>query len=170
MRTDPGVAVPLTYVPPFPVFPPETAWMRTPKTDIPAVILKARSAYLPAPLDALYAHGNLPDHGNLLANLVRWAAGDRIGFELQGAGLIDCHLYTQPGRLIVHLVNLTNEAAWRGPMDEFIPVGPLTLRVRASTGRNATCLVSGAKPTVAVQQGWATIKIPRVLDHEVVVV
>jgi hypothetical protein len=169
LRADPGVAVPLTYVPPFPVFPPESAWMRTPKTDIPAVILKGRAAYLPAPIDALYAHGNLPDHGNLLANLVRWAAGDRIGFELQGAGLIDCHVYTQPGRLIVHLVNLSNEAAWRGPMDEFIPVGPLTLKVRMAAPRSATCLVSGAKLAVTMEQGWAKLDIPRLLDHEVVV-
>jgi hypothetical protein len=169
LRTEPGVTVPLTYVPPFPVFPPESAWMRTPKTDIPAVILKGRAAYLPAPIDALYAHGNLPDHGHLLANMVRWAAGDRIGFELQGPGLIDCHVYTQPGRTIVHLVNLTNEAAWRGPMDEFIPVGPLTLRVRTAAARNATCLVSGAKPPIAVKEGWATLEIQRVIDHEVVV-
>jgi hypothetical protein len=169
LRTDPGVTVPLTYIPPFPVFPPESAWMRTPKTDIPAVILKGRAAYLPAPIDALYAHGNLPDHANLLANLVRWAAGDRIGFELQGAGLIDCHVYTQPGRLIVHLVNLSNEAAWRGPMDEFIPVGPLTLRVRTAAAPSATCLVSGAKPPVTLKEGWATLELPRLLDHELVV-
>jgi Hypothetical glycosyl hydrolase 6 len=173
MRTDPGVTVPLTFVPPFPVFPPETAWMRTPKTDIPAVVLKGRCAYLPAAIDALYAHGNLPDHGNLLANLVRWAAGDHIGFAVDGAGLIDCHVYSQPGRLIVHLVNLSNEAAWRGPMDEFIPVGPLTVRVRLPQdvpGRGATCLVGGSKPGVAVQQRWATVEIARVVDHEVVVI
>ncbi len=171
MRTDPGVEVPLTYVPPFPVFPPETAWMRTPKTDIPGLILKGRAAYLPAPLDALYAHGNLPDHGNLLANLVRWAAGDRLGFALEGAGLIDCHVYRQPGRMIVHLVNLTNEAAWRAPMDEFIPVGPLRLRVRLppDVPASAECLVSRTSPPVSVRRGWASLEIPRLLDHEVVV-
>ena len=173
MRTDPGVTVPLTYVPTFPVFPPETAWMRTPKTDIPAAIVKGRAAYLPAPLDAIYAHSNLPDHGNLLANLVRWAVGDRSGFELHGAGLVDCHVYSQPGRVMVHLVNLTNEAAWRGPMDEFIPVGPLAMRIRLPRdirGRAAKLLVSGATPAVATQQGWTTLEIPRLVDHELVII
>jgi len=171
MQTDAGVTAPLTYVPPFPVFPPETAWMRTPKTDIPGLILNGRVAYLPAPLDAIYAHGNLPDHANLLANLARWAAGDRIGFALEGAGLIDCHVYRQAGRTIVHLVNLTNEAAWRAPMEEFIPVGPLRLRVRLprNAPARAECLVSRGSLPVSVRQGWASVEIPRVLDHEVVV-
>jgi hypothetical protein len=177
LRTDAGVTVPLTYVPPFPVYPPETAWMRQPKTEIPGLVLhtfgSGRVAYMPADLDRRYAHGNLPDHGNLLANLVRWAAGDRIGFELHGAGLIDCHLYGQPGRLVIHLVNLSNEAAWRGPMDEYIPVGPLRLRVRLPrgiAGATAVCLVSGARSATAVQQGWATLTVPRIADHEVLVI
>ena len=119
MRTDPGVTIPLTYVPPFPVYPPETAWMRQPKTDIAGLVLntpgKARVAYLAADLDRRYGRDNLPDHGNLLANLFRWAAGNRIPLEVRGAGLIDCHLYRQPGRLILHLVNLSNEGTWRSP-------------------------------------------------------
>lgn len=119
LRTDPGVTIPLTYVPPFPVYPPETAWMRQPKTDIAGLVLntpgKARVAYLAADLDRRYGRDNLPDHGNLLANLFRWAAGNRIPLEVRGAGLIDCHLYRQPGRLILHLVNLSNEGTWRLP-------------------------------------------------------
>jgi hypothetical protein len=177
LRVDPGVAVPLTYIPPFPAFPPETAWMRQPKTDIPGLVLNTgggrRVAYLAADLDRRYTHGNLPDHGNLLANLVRWAAGDRIGFELQGAGLLDCQVYRQPGRLIIHVVNLTNEGAWRGPIDELIAVGPLHLRVRLPEevhARRLDLLVSGARTPVAVRQGWAAFELKSVLDHEVVVI
>ena len=40
MRLDADVTVPLTFVPPFPTFPPETAWMRQPKTDVPALALR----------------------------------------------------------------------------------------------------------------------------------
>ncbi len=169
--------MPLTYIPPFPAFPPETAWMRQPKTDIPGLVLNTaggrRVAYLAADLDRRYAHGNLPDHGNLLANLVRWAAGDRIGFELQGAGLLDCQVYRQPGRLIIHVVNLTNEGAWRGPIDELIAVGPLHLRVRLPEevhARRLDLLVSGARTPVAVRQGWAAFELKSVLDPEVVVI
>ena len=57
-------------------------------------------AYLAADLDRRYARDNLPDHGNLLANLVRWAARDDLSLMVEGPGLIDCHFYRQPGRAI----------------------------------------------------------------------
>ena len=132
----------------------------------------ARIVYLPADLDRRYGRDNLPDHGNLLANIFRWAAAGRIPFEVKGPGLIDCHLYRQPGRLILHLVNLTNEGAWRAPLDETIPVGPIEVRVKLPDdvrGRAAQYLVSGAKPAVAVRQGWATFEVKSVAEHEVVV-
>jgi hypothetical protein len=173
MRTDPRAVVPITLVPAFPRYPPETAWMRQPTTDIPGLVLNARNAYLAADLDRRYARNNLPDHGNLLANIVRWAAGDHIGLEVRGPGLIDCHVYRQPGRLILHLVNLTNEGAWRGPLDELIPVGPLAVRIKLPEdvrGRAIECLVSNAKPSLAVRQGWAAFELKSVLDHEVMVI
>ena len=39
-----------------------------------------RVAYLAADLDRRYLRELMPDHANLLANLVRWAAGDSIRF------------------------------------------------------------------------------------------
>jgi hypothetical protein len=176
VRTDAGATVPLTFIPPFPIFPPETSWMRQPKTDIPGLVLRgagqSRVAYFPADIDRRYAIENLPDHAQLLANAVRWAARDRIPLEVRGPGLIDCHLYRQAGRLILHLVNLTNAAAWRGPMEEYIPVGPLAVRVQLPQGvaaSGAACLVSGRKTPLKVSQGWAGFDLPSVVDHEVLV-
>ena len=177
MRTYPGVTVPLTFIPAFPIFPPETSWMRVPKTDIPGLVLSthgnARVAYLPADIDRRFGRDNLPDHGKLLANIFRWVSGDRIPLDVRGPGLIDCHLYRQPARLILHLVNLTNEGAWRAPLDELIAVGPLEVRVKLPDdvkGRGAQFLVSKSKPALAVRQGWATLEVKSVLDHEVVVI
>ena len=177
LRVDAGAAVPLTFVPAFPLFPPETAWMRQPNTDIPGLVLrggsKGRMAYMPADIDRRYARTNLPDHGNLLANLVRWALGERSGLEVHGPGLIDCHVYQQPGRAILHLVNLTNEGTWRGPLDELIAVGPVQVRVRLPgdvRGRTLQLLVSGEKPAMAVRQGWAEFQVKSILDHEAVVI
>lgn len=177
MRTDSGATVPLTFIPAFPVYPPETSWMREPKTDIPAIVLNtrgtARIAYLQADLDRRYGRDNLPDHGNLLVNIFRWAAAGRIPLEVKGPGIIDCHLYRQPGRLILHLVNLTNEGTWRAPLDETISVGPLEVRVKLPEdvrGHGGQYLVSSGKPAVSVRQGWATFEVKSVAEHEVIVI
>ncbi len=173
LSIDPGATVPLTFIPEFPIYPPETAWMRHPKTNIPGLVIKGRVAFLPADLDRRYAREGFPDHGNILANLVRWAAAGSIPLHLEGPGLIDCNLYSQNGRLILHLVNLTSAGVSRGPMDELIPVGPLNVRVRLQKdvpGRTARMLVAGKSIATAVEKGWAKLEIATVLDHEVVVI
>jgi len=172
-RLDTGVMVPLTFIPPFPVLPPETSWMRQPKTDIPGLVLNGRVAFLAADLDRLYSRDNLPDHAALLANLVRWAANGDIPFQLEGRGVFDCSLYTQPGRVIAHVVNLT--ATGRMPVtdDDLAPSPSLTLGVRLPAGvraRVARMLVTGKTATPVISNGWARVVIPSVLDHEVLVI
>ncbi len=176
VRAASGATVLATFVPPFPIAPPEKSWMRVPRTDIPAIILPAtkqgRIAYMPADLDRRYARDNLPDHGDLLANLVRWAAGDTIPLAVHGPGLVDCHLYRQPKRLILHLVNLTNAGTWRAPVDELIPVGPLHVKVRTREGlrvNKAKFLVSRREAAMTIEKDWAVIQIPSLVDHEVLV-
>ena len=172
LRVDSGAVIPLTFVPPFPIFPPETSYMRVPKTDIPGLVLKGKVAYLAADIDRRFARDGLPDHGDLLANLVRWAAGAGLPLEFTGPGLIDCNLYTQPSRAILHAVNLTNSAT-RGPLEELLPVGPFTVRLRLPagvSGRRARLLVADRAVATKVAQGWAAFSIESILDHEVVLV
>jgi len=176
LRVDPGTTVPLTFIPPFPTYPPETAWMREERTDIPGLVLSEQGAsrvgFMPADIDRRYALEHLPDHATLLANVTRWAVGDRLPIEVDGPGLIDCHLYEQPSRLILHLVILTSEATWRAPLDELIPVGPFTVKIRVPSSMRrpaARLLVSGGTRAVTLQNGMATLTISSILDHEVIV-
>jgi hypothetical protein len=216
VRAEAGAAVLATFVPPFPIYPPESSWMRVPRTDIPALILPAatslsenrrglspflessekkgtghprqwvplsadgsrissknsRIAYMPADLDRRYARDNLPDHGDLLANLVRWAAGDTIPLAVRGPGLVDCHLYRQHNRLILHLVNLTNAGTWRAPVDELIPVGPLGIAVRINEGLRVSAvkfLVSPRESSLTLKKDWVAFQVQSLLDHEVIV-
>jgi hypothetical protein len=176
VQVDAGTEVLFTLIPPFPVYPPETAWMREPKTTIPGLILSrhrsgGRLAFMPADLDRRFARDYLPDHGNLLANLVRWAVDDHLPFQIEGAGLLDCHLYEQPGRLILHLINLTNPGTWRAPVDELFPVGPVRIKIRLTpqvNGKTATLLVADQQVPVTRNNGWINVELNSILDHEVV--
>ncbi|MBI4622710.1 MAG: beta-galactosidase [Verrucomicrobia bacterium] len=178
LKLDSDAQVLATFVPPFPAFPPELSWMREPKTDIPALVLHEKSgagrvAFLPADLDRRYARDNLPDHANLLANLIRWTARDDIPLAVEGPGLIDCHLYQQPGRVILHLVNLTSAGTWRAPVEEFIPVGPVRVRVKLPENvraRRVRLLVGNETPRPASEAGWIRFELKSILDHEVAVI
>jgi hypothetical protein len=168
----------VTFVPPFPIYPPETAWMRHPTSSVPALVLNEpfvdrRVAYLPADIDRCFGRDNLPDHADLLANLVRWVAQESIPLKVEGSGLIDCHLYQQEDRLILHLVSLTSAGTWRAPIHELIPVGPLKIRVKLPervSGRTVRLLVAENDVRSAKEDGWVCFDVPLVTDHEVAVI
>lgn len=178
LRVDAGAQVLLTFVPAFPIYPPETAWMREPRTSLPGLVVNvttsgSRIAFLPADLDRRFGRDNLPDHGDLLANLVRWTANDQIPLSIAGPGLIDCHLYEQPGQWILHLVNLTSTGTWRQPVHEIIPVGPLVVRLKIPGGTRsprARLLVSGGSLKCTTERGWSRFTLPALSGHEVIVV
>ena len=173
-----GCDVLATFIQAIPFMPPETAWLREPRTNIPGLITRttsegARIVFMPADLDRRFARDNLPDQGNLLANAVRWAAKDDLPLAVEGRGLIDCHLYRQANRLILHIVNLTNAGTWRASVDELIPVGPLQVRLKLPggvRGRSVQSLVSGRKLAAITKHGQASFEVKSILDHEVAVI
>jgi len=168
----------LTFIPSFPIYPPETAWMRQPDSGVPALVVSksgrgGRIAYLAADLDRCFFHYNLPDHGDLLANIVRWVSRGEIPLKVEGAGFCDCSLYRQPGRVIVHIVNLANASTWRSPVHEFIPIGPLTVSVRMPddvAGTSVRALVAGKRLKSARKKNMVQCVIPSIVCHEVLVI
>jgi len=172
-----GARVLATFIPAFPAFPPETAWMREPRTGIPGLVVNERSgrriAFVPAEIDRRYAIDNLPDHGDLLANLVRWAARDSIPLRVDGPGLLDVELYRQTDRLVLHIVNLTGVGSWRAPMEEIVPVGPVSVRVRVGqreTERVVRWRVGGRIERVVPRDGWLRLTLPLVREHELALI
>lgn len=178
IKVDSKALVPLTFIPPFPTHPPEIAWMREPKTDIPGLILNttakgSRIAFMPADIDRQFASNNIQDHGNLLANLFRWASKEDIPLLVEGAGLVDCNMYHQPGCLILHIANLTSAGTWRKSIDEFIPIGPISIKIKLAKdvkGESLKLLVSGQKIPGVVKDGWCHFQIKSIISHEVVVI
>jgi len=177
LRVAAGARVLATFIPAFPAFPPETAWMREPRTQIPALVVNEqhgrRVAFVPAELDRRYAIDNLPDHGDLLANLVRWAARDSIALQVDGPGLLDVELYRQTDRLVLHVVNLTGVGSWRAPMEEITPVGPVSLRLRdpvRKASRVVRWRVGGRTERVLPRDGWLHLTLPLLHEHELLVI
>jgi len=178
LQTDPRAEVLMSYIPQFPVYPPEKAYMREPKTNIPGVILNStpqggRVIFLPADIDRQFAVGNLPDHGNLLKNIILWSSKHDLPLFVQGAGLVDVHLYEQKGRMILHMVNLTNENTWKQPLDELISVGPLQVRVKLKPsfkGNHVQTLVSNQKLIANISGDYTAFELKSILDHEVIVI
>jgi len=177
LKVDAGVQTLMTFIPEFPTHPPETAWMREPKTDIPGLIVHtlpngSRIAFMPADIDRQFARYNLPDHGDLLENIIRWATKDELPISVTGPGLIDCNIYKQPGRLVIHLVNLTSAGTWRQPIHEYIPVGPITIKVKLPENVNGefpSLMVAGQRIVADVSNGWSSFQISSILNHELVV-
>jgi hypothetical protein len=152
--------------------------MRYQQTDLPGLVLqdeaagRGRIAYLAADLDRCFGRDNMPDHADVLANLVRWSASEAIPLEVEGPGLMDCHLYSQEGRLVLHLVNLSN-ATWRAPVHELLPVGPLSIRVKPPAelgGASVRLLVAGLTASPTTADGMIGFEIESIRDHEIVVI
>ena len=167
----------LTYVPPFPIYPPETSWMREPRTSIAGLIMntktsRGRVAFLPADVDRRFGSDHLPDQGRLLSNLARWAVGGQLPLRITGPGFIDCRYYRQSNRCILHLVNLTAGEA-SAPVDELIAVGPLKIEIKVPEyvrERTARLLVAGTKIKGSLHAGTLTLTLQSLFDHEVIVI
>jgi hypothetical protein len=134
---------------------------------------RSRIVYFPGDLDRTFWEVLAPDHGRLLANAVEWAANEEPPVRVAGPGLFDVTAWRQKDSLTVHLVNLTNAMAMKGPVREFVPVGPMTVRLRLPAGaraRRVQLLVAAAMPALEEAGGVVRVVVPSVRDHEVVAV
>ncbi|WP_147917217.1 alpha-amylase family protein [Ruania zhangjianzhongii] len=167
-----------TFIPRFPIYPPETSWMHTPETDIPALVVSdrgdARTAMVLADLDRCADRDQQPDARELLAQVVRWAIGSGSKVSAQTPGGVAVNAYAQPGRTIVHLTNSLATTTLAARQDQVYPVGPIEVRVAkpegASAVRAVTLRVAEAQAD-AVDDGAAIrISLDTVGAHEVLVI
>ena len=174
---DPAWKAPLTLVPSYPDLPMEKVYTTTPHTDIPAVFRhqrgKGRVVYFPMDIDRTFWEVLSPDHLALLRNAILWAAAVVEPASNNGPGLVDIAYWRQPKSLAVHLVNMTNPMAMKGPFRELIPIGPLTLEAELPRDVKPTkvqLLTAGGQADWSVTNGRLRVRIPRLELHEVVAV
>jgi hypothetical protein len=177
IRTAPGLRAPLMTVPTYPDLPMEEVYVRDTKTDIPGVMVHSfgsgRVVYFPWDIDRTFWEIMCQDHGIVLANAVRWAAGEEQPLRVQGPGVLDVALWKQESSVTAHLVNLTNPMMMKGPVREILPVGPQKVRVKLPDGakaRRVLFLVSEAKATWRQNGVWVETVTPPISLHEAIAI
>jgi len=167
---------PFTLIPSYPDLPMEKVYPRVPRTDISCLYLRpgqpaGRVVYFPFDIDRTFWEVLSADHLKLLRNTVLWANHEAPAVEVDGPGLLDVTLWQNSSSITVHLVNLTNPMAMKGPYRDFFPVGPHTVRVRLPGDFQAKrARLLAADKEVALERSGATLRVtvPSILDHEVV--
>jgi hypothetical protein len=95
-----GVKVLATYIPPYPIYPPEFAWTDLKRTG-EAVITEyvnpagGRALYAAWDLDSGYGRAAHPDHGDLIGNIVSYLLDGRPAAQVSCEAYIDFKFYWQ---------------------------------------------------------------------------
>jgi len=174
-QTAPGVAAPLTVVPTYPDLPMEEVFPRPLQTKDPGVYLRqvgrGRVVYFPFDLDRTFWEVLNVDHGKLLRNAVLWASGEAQPLSVKGPGLLDVSLWSQKDSITVHLVNLTNPMAMKGPLREILPLSRQQLRIAVPAGTRiakAHLLVAGKDVPFLQEGNVVRLEVASIDLHEVV--
>jgi hypothetical protein len=113
------------------------------------------------------------DHLKIMRNTVEWATSERQQVEVFGPWFSGRYCLAHRNAVVIHLVNLTNPMAMKGPYREFFPVGEQKIKVRLPQGSQANAvhlLVADKRPAVQRNGQELTIIVPSILDHEVVAI
>jgi hypothetical protein len=163
---------PLTLIPSYPDLPMEKVYPRTAKTDISCLYLRrpgGRVAYFPFDIDRTFWEVLCEDHLKVLRNTVRWANDEEPIIEVDGPGLLDVTMWRNAGSLTIHLVNLTNPMAMKGPYRDFFPIGGQVVKLRLPDGiqpRQARLLVADKSVEMVRTSSVVILSVPSILDHE----
>ncbi|HEY1647593.1 MAG TPA: alpha-amylase family protein [Terracidiphilus sp.] len=164
----------LTVVPGFTAYPPELAYPPTPRTNVPAAVLReqgaSRLAYIPSDIErSLWVSGDI-DLSRLLQNTVKWLLRDEQPVTIQGPGLIESFAYeTEPG-FALHVLNYTNPNTHRGLIREFYPIRAQAVSFRVPEGKKITrvqLLKAGVDVPFRSVNGRIEFTIPGIRDYEV---
>jgi hypothetical protein len=167
----------LTVVPPYPAFPPEMVYPRTPKTDEPAIVMTedalSRRIWLPGDVDRSFWRSGNGDLSRLLQQAVRWVSRDRAPVRVEGRGLVELFAWqTEPG-FAVHILNYTNPSFARGLFRETYPLGPQTVKLELPEGvkvRKVQALRAGTELKYKLRGQTLEFTLPGVRDYEIAAV
>jgi hypothetical protein len=167
---------PFTLIPSYPDLPMEKVYPRVPRTDISCLYMRqpaGRVAYFPFDIDRTFWEVLCADHLNMLRNTVLWADHEEPVVQVEGPGLLDVTAWRNSSSMTIHLINLTNPMAMKGPYRNFFPVGAQTLKLNLPAdvhAKQARLLVAGKSIEFSRSGQELTLTVPSILDHEVVAI
>ena len=164
----------MTVVPPYPAYPPEMVYARTPHTDEPAIAIsedgRSRRVYLPGDVDRSCWRSGNTDLSLLLQNALRWLA-PRAPAAVTGDGLVELFAWeTEPGWSI-HILNYTNPNLMKGWIRRSYAIGRQHVSFELPEGARVArvrALRAGADLRHSMSGRTLSCEIPRVEDYEIV--
>jgi hypothetical protein len=165
----------MTYIKPYPVYPPEAVYAREEPTNMPSVVLretgKSRLVYFAGDMDATYWRTDNVDLGRQLLNAVQWLMGENHSVQVQGEGLMEVIAWeTEPG-FAVHMLNYNGPNAFRGRMRKPVSLGAQAVRIQLPHDvKIKTASLLSAETSVPFKQNGRIVEltVPSVKAYEVV--
>ena len=177
VSVDAGTEVLATFIPDFPIYPPETSWMREPRSDFAAITVadarrRAASSSGSSPTSTAASPATRPS-STRSSSRTRCAGRSATGSasSLKGThGIVTADLYEQPGRHVLHLNNRLLLSRVPGRQYDLVPVGPIEVRLRlgAAAPESVRLRVAGTRVPACRDGDTLVFSVDRLLDHELV--
>ena len=124
----------MTFIEPYPTYPPEAVYPRQAATNRPSVVTReagrSRLVYFAGDMDASYWRLDNIDLERQLMNAVRWVVGETNPVLVSGEGLMEVIAWeTEPG-FAIHLLNYNGPNAYRGRMRRPVRLGEQKVRIQ----------------------------------------
>ncbi len=167
----------LSVVAPYPAFPPEMVYTKTPRTTEPAVLLRERGAsrlaWFPGDVDRSLWRSDNGDLSLLLRNTVNWLLNEKRPVTVTGDGMAELFAWrTEPGYAI-HILNYTNPSMLRGWFRETYPIREQRVRMslaNSASVREVRALRSGKVLPHHASGDAVEFVVPEVRDYEIAAV
>ncbi|HYL78439.1 MAG TPA: alpha-amylase family protein [Bryobacteraceae bacterium] len=165
----------LSVVAPYPAFPPEMVYTKTPRTEEPAVVLRERAgsrlAWFPGDIERSFWRSNNGDLSLLLRNTVRWLLQGKQPVTVSGEGVADLFAWKTEAGYALHILNYTNPNMLRGWFRDTYAIGPQKVRVTLPGNPKilrVRALRTGAPLRFKQTAAGVDFVVPKVTDYEVV--
>jgi hypothetical protein len=165
----------MTFIKPYPVYPPEAVYQREPPSDIPAMVSRetgnSRLVYLAGDVDSSFWRLDHMDLGRQMSNALRWLLKGNNAVEVDGDGLMEVIAWETQRGFAIHLLNYNGANAFRGHMRKPVPLAAQQVHVTLPAERkirHASLLHAGTRVPFQQTGNRVSLTVPKVEMYEIV--